>query len=465
MKLLQILSVLLVSILPVAARLGSRPDENIIELLKTYPDKFSTLVTLLEDNNLNDTLATGGNFTLFAPTNIAFEKVASRLGTLTPEQVVEVLKYHVVAGKALSSDLTDGQQVPTLREGSNLAVTIEEKTWLTWKWTKVYINDISVVIADIKVSNGVIHVIEEVLLPDDLNPNTIADVLGDYQSLSKLKGLLDTYNLTDTIKNTPNLTLIAPTNMAFKKIENVLARFTGDDGAAEVVKILTYHVLPQIVKSDDLADGQSYDAVYPGDKVDVSITEKGWWKWKWTEVKFEDSRVLKADIDGSNGVIHIVDDVMIPESVTIPNTVVDVAVGMGKLSTLVDLLNKFNLSDTLKGTGPFTVFAPTNDAFSDIESTLEGLNDTQVTNVLLYHVVNGKVLSDQLTDGQVVDTLYPGNSVTVSIEQKGGWRCKWFGYGCKDFIKINESDVKTADVDADNGVIHILNKVLIPANL
>jgi len=138
---------------------------------------------------------------------------------------------------------------------------------------------------------------------------------------------------------------------------------------------------------------------------------------------------------------------------------------MEELSTLVDLLVKLNLADILKGTGPFTVFAPTNDAFSDIENTLEGLTDTQVTNVLLYHVVNGKVLSDQLTDGQVVDTLYSGNTLSVSIEKKGGWRCKWFGYGCKESIKINESKVNEADIDADNGVIHVLDKVLIPANL
>jgi len=465
MKLLQIFSVILVSLLPVAARLGSSPDKNIIELLETYPDKFGTLVTLLEDNNLNDTLATGGNFTLFAPTNHAFEKASTKLGKLTPEQVAEVLTYHVVAGKALSSDLTDGQQIPTLRAGSSLTVTIEEKKGWFKNWEVIYINDILVIYEDIEASNGVVHVVKEVLLPDDLNPNTIADILDEYDSLSKLKELLDTYNLTDTVKNTPNLTLIAPTDRAFKEIENILARFTGDAGAQEVTKILTYHVLPQIVKSDDLADGQSYDAVYPGDKVDVSVTEKGWWWWKYTEVKFEDSKVLKVDIEGSNGVIHVVDSVMIPDSVTIPNTVVDVAVGMEELSTLVDLLVKLNLADILKGTGPFTVFAPTNDAFSDIENTLEGLTDTQVTNVLLYHVVNGKVLSDQLTDGQVVDTLYSGNTLTVSIEKKGGWRCRWFGYGCKEFIKINESDVEKADVDADNGVIHILDKVLIPANL
>jgi len=293
MKLLQILSVFLVSVLPVAARLGSRPDKNIIELLETYPDKFSTLVTLLEDNNLNDTLATGGNFTLFAPTNFAFEKVSRKLDKLTPEQVVEVLTYHVVSGKALSSDLTDGQQVPTLRAGNNLTVTIKEKGGWFYTWELIYINDILVIMEDIEASNGVIHVVKEVLLPDDLNPNTIADILDEYDSLSKLKGLLDTYNLTDTIKNTPNLTLIAPTNFAFEKIEDILARFTGDDGAQEVVKILTYHVLPQIVKSGDLEDGQSYDALYPGDKVDVSITEKGWWKWKKTIIKFEDSTVFK----------------------------------------------------------------------------------------------------------------------------------------------------------------------------
>lgn len=465
MKVLQTLSLALLYILPVAARLGSIPGKNIIEFLETYTNNFGTLLKLLEDNNLNDTLATGGNFTLFAPSNIAFTKVASRLADLSPEQVVEVLKYHVVDGKALSSDLTDGQQIPTLRDGSSLTVKIEEKGWFFWKWNEIYINESYVVVEDIQVANGVIHVVKDVLLPDDLNPNTIVDVLGDYLSLSKLKELLDTYNLTDTVRDTPNLTLIAPTNRAFKKIEDVLARFTGDAGAQEVVKILTYHVLPQVVKSGDLADGQSYDALFPGDKVDVSVEEKGWWFWKYTEVKFEDSNVLKVDIEGSNGVLHIVDSVMLPDSVKIPNTVVDVAVGMKGLSTLVDLLNKFNLADTLKGTGPFTVFAPTNKAFADIEDTLEDLDDSQVTNVLKYHVVSGKVLSNQLTDGQVVNTLYSGNTATVKIEEKGGWRCKYWGYGCRKYIKINDSTVTKADVDADNGVIHILNKVLIPANL
>jgi len=214
-----------------------------------------------------------------------------------------------------------------------------------------------------------------------------------------------------------------------------------------------------------LADGQSYDALYAGDKVNVTVQEKGWWFWTWLETKFQDSKVIKSDIDASNGVLHVVDSVMIPDSVNIPNTVVDVASGMFGLSTLVDLLNQNNLADTLKGTGPFTLFAPTNYAFAQISSTLENLTPEQVTNVLLYHVVSGKVLSSQLTDGQVVDTLYSGNSVSVSLSQGGGWLCNWFGLYCTTTVKINESTVTKADVDADNGVIHVINKVLVPTNL
>jgi len=443
-------------------------DKNIIELLKMHPIKFSTLATLLENNNLIDTIAaeTGGIFTLFAPTNYAFEKVSTKLDKLSPLQVVEVLRHHVVAGKALSSDLTDGQEIPSLRQGSDLTVTIREQTsfWHTSK--EIYINDVLVIMEDWEASNGIIHVVEEVLLPDDLNHNTIADKLDEYVYFSKLKELLVTHGLIKTVKNTPDLTLIAPTNVAFKEIENILPRFTGDDGAQEVTKVLAYHLLPQIVKFDDLADGQSYDAVYLEDKVNVSVAEVGWRYWKRTIVKFEDSLVLKAkEIEGSNGVIHVVDSVMIPDSVTIPNTVVDVVVGMEKFSTLVNLLAKFNLADTLEGIGPFTLFAPTNDAFSDIKDILKHLTETQVTNLLLHHVASGKVLSKQLTDGKVVNTLYPGNMLTVSTELKGGWRCTWFGYGCSYDIKINESDVRQVDVDADNGVIHVLDKVIIPANL
>ena len=465
MKVLSILWLLCLSVFPAAARISglNTAGKNIVEILEWKDDHFGTLLQLLEDNNLNGTLATGENFTLFAPTNLAFKKIERRLSKLTEDQVKDVLLYHVVSGKALSSDLSDGQKVATLRANSNVTISIEEKSWLGfWTWNEIYVNDAFVIYEDMEASNGVIHVIDDVLIPEDLTSNSIIDVLGDYGTFNSLLDNLDKYNLTDTIKAAENITLLAPTNYAFKKIEDKLARFTGDDGAQEVSKILQYHVLPSIVTSDSLSDQQKLGTLLPDDEVTVSVKTKSWWWWSWTEVYFDDAFVMKTDIEADNGIFHVVDSVLVPESVQVPNTIVDIAIGNKHLSTLVSLLVNASLVDTLKSDGPFTVFAPTNEAFEDIANVLPTLTQDQVKNVLLYHVVDGKALSKDLKDGDVFETKYVGNSVTVSIEQRG-WFC-WF-FWCETTVEINESEVIKADVEGSNGVVHVIDKVLIPSNL
>lgn len=302
-------------------------------------------------------------------------------------------------------------------------------------------------------------------LSDTTSTGNLVEELSKIDMFSTLVGLLDTYNLTDAVKSAPSLTIVAPSNAAFDKIENKLKRLTGDEGAAKVVDILTYHVLGSAVKSDDLVDGQSYATLYPNDTIQASVTEKSYWWWKWITVKLNDVTVFKADIEGTNGVIHAVNQVLLPPSVEIPNTIVDIAGSEDDFSTLVGLLVEANLVDTLKATGPFTVFAPTNDAFSKIEDTLNTLTAAQKINVLLYHVVGAKAFSGDLSDGQQLETQLAGEKVVVSLQKSGGWLCEWFGLYCETTVKINQSEVTTADIDASNGVIHVIDNVLIPANL
>ena len=133
---------------------------NVIEAAVATP-ALSTLVAAVKAGGLVDTLATGGPFTVFAPTNDAFAKIpaATLTSLLTPEKkadLVNILTYHVVSGKALSGDLVDGQEITTL-QGKKLKVTIKDG--------KVFISGAQVVIADVKVKNGVVHVIDSVLLP------------------------------------------------------------------------------------------------------------------------------------------------------------------------------------------------------------------------------------------------------------------------------------------------------------
>jgi uncharacterized surface protein with fasciclin (FAS1) repeats len=133
---------------------------NIVEAAVATPS-LSTLVTAVKAGGLVDTLATGGPFTVFAPTNDAFGKIPSATlnALLTPEKksdLVNILTFHVVSGKALSSDLVDGQEITTL-QGGKLKVKITDG--------KVYINGSQVIIANVKTKNGIVHVIDTVLMP------------------------------------------------------------------------------------------------------------------------------------------------------------------------------------------------------------------------------------------------------------------------------------------------------------
>merc|ERR1711865_950135 len=136
-----------------------------------------------------------------------------------------------------------------------------------------------------------------------------------------------------------------------------------------------------------------------------------------------------ANVLCTNGVVHIVSAVLVPtglpadvtttQAPAAEMTIVDTAIATPDLSTLVSALTTADLVATLQGPGPFTVFAPTNEAFAAIKATVDGLDVGQLTDVLLAHVVSGAVLSSDLANGQVVPTLFPGASVTVGISDAG----------------------------------------------
>jgi len=133
--------------------------------------------------------------------------------------------------------------------------------------------------------------------------------------------------------------------------------------------------------------------------------------------------------------------------------IVDIAVGTKFLSTLVAAVKAGGLVETLKGDGPFTVFAPTNEAFEALpEGTLESLllpkNKDKLVEILTYHVVAGKVLSSDLSDGMKAKTV-EGSEITVHVSDSG--------------VKIDEANVTAADIMASNGVVHVIDRVIIPS--
>jgi transforming growth factor-beta-induced protein len=155
--------------------------------------------------------------------------------------------------------------------------------------------------------------------------------------------------------------------------------------------------------------------------------------------------VTTADVEADNGVIHVVNKVILPP------TVVNHAIANENFTILVQAVVKAGLADALSSEGPFTVFAPTNAAFTALfaELGISGIDDLtaeQLVPILTYHVVQGKVMSTDLSN-TTVGTLNEGQSLTIDLTSG---------------VKINESNVVAADVVGSNGVIHVIDQVLLP---
>ena len=293
---------------------------------------------------------------------------------------------------------------------------------------------------------------------DPAPPGNLAEV-AQQQGFTALVAAATKANLVTALSSpTANLTVLAPTDAAF----TTLATQLGFSSATAMVtalpadalaSILSYHVLPaRRSAAQVIAGGASQPTIYTysGQAATLAVSTTG-------GVKFGDAvltqgTVTTADVPASNGVIHVIDKVLVPPGVL---TVVQMAqANPAAFSTLVGAVVSANLAGTLSGAGPFTVFAPTNDAFAAIASTVAGLTTQQLTTVLTYHVVGAQVLSSGIPFGTPVATV-SGQNITINA-------------GTAPVIATitdattTPKNIVAVDVRASNGVIHVLSGVLIP---
>jgi transforming growth factor-beta-induced protein len=282
----------------------------------------------------------------------------------------------------------------------------------------------------------------------DVQRKSITEIAAGNADFSTLVSLLQSTGLDKTLAGAGNFTVFAPTNAAFAKVPKATLDALAND-KAELTRVLTYHVLASKALSGDVVklDGKMVKTV-EGNEVKVSIKDG--------KVMVNTSNVITVDILASNGVIHIIDSVLLPpakaNTMVAKKSITEIAAGNPDFSTLVSLLKSTGLDKTLAGAGAFTVFAPTNAAFAKVpKATLDALaaNKEQLTQVLLYHVVAGKVLSGDVVklNGKMVKTVH-GADVKVMVA--GGK------------VMVNNSNVTTVDIDASNGVIHVIDSVLLP---
>jgi transforming growth factor-beta-induced protein len=430
--------------------------KTIVDIAVSNPD-FSTLVTAVKTAGLVETLSGPGPFTVFAPTNAAFAKVpkATLDAVLADKKVLtDVLTYHVVSGKVLAADVVklDGKSAKTVN-GAEVKIAVKDG--------KVILNDTVMVTAtDIVASNGVIHVIDAVLLPPAAAPpapapaaaKTIVDIAAGNPDFSTLVTAVKAAGLVDTLNSAGPFTVFAPTNAAFAKLPKATLDAVLADKKA-LTDILTYHVVAGKVLAADVVklDGKSAKTV---NGAEVKIAVSG------GKVSLNGNvNVTATDIVASNGVIHVIDTVLLPPAASPAaapaiggKTIVDIAAGDARFSTLVAAVKAAGLVDTLNGAGSFTVFAPTNTAFAVLgDDTLKTLlkpeNKKTLTDILLYHVVAGKVGSADVVKTSAVKTVL-GKNVNVSLRDGG--------------VFINSARIQIVDIQASNGVIHVIDTVLLP---
>jgi uncharacterized surface protein with fasciclin (FAS1) repeats len=267
----------------------------------------------------------------------------------------------------------------------------------------------------------------------------IVDTAVQAGSFKTLVAAVQAAGLADALKKPGPFTVFAPTDEAFAKLPaGTVESLLKPENKDQLTSILLYHVVSGAVTADKVQTLSSADTLN-GQRVAVAADQKG--------VKVDESKVVKTDIKCSNGVIHVIDTVLLPSN----KNIVETAGEAGSFQTLLAAAKAAGLVDALQAKGPITVFAPTDEAFAKlgpdtIANLLKPENKQQLASILKYHVVAGRVFADKALKGEPLTTLQGG---TVKVTNPTA-------------PMVEKSQILTADVEASNGVIHIIDSVLMP---
>lgn len=552
------LSVMMLVVMALMALVApvSAQDQSIVDIAAGN-ENFSTLVAAIQnaDPAVLETLSGEGPFTVFAPTNDAFNNLLATLDMSADELLAQtdllttVLLYHVVNGAVPAADVVglDGQSVPTLLDGASIGIEVVDGG--------VVLNGIvNVIQTDIVATNGIIHVIDEVLLPQ-----SVLDSLGamddsiqadsmmaeDYVNIrvahfSPDTPAVDVYvngEAAITDLSYPNVTdfvtlpagsyelAVAPAGTsiddaaigpaefdlpanAYITVAAVGSLEAGtltvsvivedfSELAADTAHVTVVHAIEGAPAVDVLAGGQAVisDLAFPGSFITPSgAPNDGAFEidvpagsYDLSVVASSDNSVQVLDLSGTTleaGTYYLVAAIGTPDAPDVAltaidsdtasalsaalagemmmeddsmesmGTIVDIASADENFSTLVAAVVAADLAETLSGEGPFTVFAPTNDAFAAAFDALgitaeELLADTDtLTNILLYHVVSGEVLAEDVVNATSVTTVQ-GSDITITVRDGN--------------VFLNDTvQVTMTDILASNGVIHVIDGVLLP---
>jgi len=334
-----------------------------------------------------------------------------------------------------AAGLSDGQSIGTL-QGDNINISLNANG--------AFVNNVRISVTDIKAENGIVHVIDAVLIPN-MQPSSVVDIIVNSPDHNTLETAVLAAGLETALSGAGPFTVFAPTDAAFAAVDPATLNALLADPQGALTTVLTYHALSGVAGSSVITDGLQLSTL-EGSNVTFGVNANG--------VFINNAQITVTDIAAANGIVHVIDAVLVPEAITRtpkPATVVDIIVNSPDHNTLETAVLAAGLETALSGAGPFTVFAPTDAAFAAVDpATLNALlADPQgaLTSVLTYHAMSGVAPASVITDGLKLGTLQ-GTNVDFSVNSNG--------------VFINNAQIIVTDIQAENGVVHVIDAVLIP---
>ena len=317
--------------------IGSHAALGMVSSITVQPSQSTTVVDVVVNSEnhttleaavvaagLVETLSGDGPFTVFAPTDAAFallpEGLIAQLLEDPTGDLTTILTHHVHAGNVTSSELSNGMMVPTLA-GTNLTVSIMD--------SMVQIDNAYVSVADIETDNGVVHVIDAVLVPEEEESTTVVDVVMNSENHTTLEAAVVAAGLVETLSGDGPFTVFAPTDAAFALLPEGLIAQLLEDPTGDLTTILTHHVHAGNVTSSELSNGMMVPTL-AGTNLTVSIMD--------SMVQIDNAYVSVADIETDNGVVHVIDAVLVPSDLNIYD--VNLFLSQGDYLYSIDIMGK-----------------------------------------------------------------------------------------------------------------------------
>uniref|UniRef100_A0A669F7S4 Periostin, osteoblast specific factor b n=1 Tax=Oreochromis niloticus TaxID=8128 RepID=A0A669F7S4_ORENI len=384
--------------------------------------KASSTQNYADISKLRSEIEGPGSFTFFAPSNEAWDNldatVRDALVSNVNIELYNALHYHMVNNRLLTKDLKNGIKVTSMYNDLDLHINHYSNGIVTVNCARIiYANQIA--------TNGVVHVIDRVI---STIGNTIQDVIEVNDDLTTLSDLFQNSELLEKLGQPGHYTLFAPTNEAFEQLgSDVLERIQSDKQALKA--LLSFHLLDSIQCSEGILAGTSYETL-EGNNIEIgcdgeSLTVNG--------IKM----VRQKDIVTTNGVIHIIDKALVPDSAKQVMELLE-----SSQSTFTDMVSELGLSGGMRSDAEYTLLAPFNSVFT-------GELHTDLLRIILEnHILKNKIVLGQLYNGQQLETI-------------GGKILRVFIY--RSAVCIENSCLIRGSKEGSNGALHLMRTLLKPA--